>query len=680
LSTFLAADRPRKHPSLCERDISSPKVRCRERSAGKTGATSGKMPVPRSLSARLYALGLIAAGAVLILGALLLSATANTHSGFLWVQHSQEVMRTAGEMKADLLEAESEQRGYLLTRSPIYLSRIEDRMEAARRSAAALEALTFDNPVQNPRAARLRALVSRRIATMKVPLALAEAGRFKDAVAMVARGHGKSLMDELAGHDDEFMTAERRLLQLRLDEAEQRSAQGRDLLLLGVPTLAFLFIVLVLLLVASIRRPLRAMLDAMAAFGAGDLGARAPLAAGSSEFAGLAASYNAMAERLSAAIERQRASDEQLQAANAELLQRGEALAVRSHSTELLAAMAHRMQAARTDPDLTAVLAAFLPRVLPGTSGILYVRADSGDRMVKLVEWGNGASATDAAQSGSADQFAPDDCWALRRGQVHEVSVDSGDIACAHVAPGRGSHRCQPVLAGGDLVGLLYLEGEIGEDDRFRIAILVENVALALVNHRLQRALREQTIRDPLTNLFNRRYMEESLAVEAARSARAGTSLGILMCDIDHFKTFNDRFGHEAGDLLLQAVGTRLRAHFRDGDIACRYGGEEFVIIAPGADPLFLARRAEELRRAYAPAPRPAARSDQHVVRRGELAGGRERRLRAPSRRRPGAVRGQETGPRPGRHRRPAPGPSRCPVTAGRVPTLRTSRVHDNET
>lgn len=553
--------------------------------------------MPRSLSARLYALGLVAAGAVLILGALLLSATAETRSGFFWVQHSQEVMRTAQEMKADLLEAESEQRGYLLTRSPAYLSRIGGRMAAAGQSAAALQALTGDNPVQNPRARRLRALVAQRIAVMKMPLALARSGRFDAAVDLAARGRGKSLMDEMAGHDDEFMAAERRLLQLRLDEAEQRSSWSRDLLLLGIPALAFFFVGLVLLLVASIRRPLRAMLDAMAAFGAGDLGARAPLAAGSSEFAELAASYNAMAERLAAAIESQRASDQQLQAANAELLQRGEALAVRSRSTELLAAMAHRMQAARTDPELTAVLAGFLPRVLPETPGILYVRADSGDLMVKLVEWRNGAPATKVAPGVSGDHFAPADCWALRRGQVHEVSAQSGDIACTHVAPGHGAYRCQPVLAGGELVGLLYLEGEIGEDERFRIAILVENVALSLVNHRLQRTLREQSIRDPLTNLFNRRYMEEALAVETARSARAGTPLGIVMCDIDHFKTFNDRFGHEAGDLLLQAVGTRLRAHFRDGDLACRYGGEEFAIIAPGADPVLLARRAEDLRR-----------------------------------------------------------------------------------
>jgi diguanylate cyclase (GGDEF)-like protein len=544
--------------------------------------------MPKSLSARLYILGLLAAGAVLVLGALLLTAYVEMQTGFFWVQHSQEVMHTAEEVKANLLEAESGQRYYLLTRSSAYPTRIDEAAAAAEGDAARLEKLTEDNPIQHAAARQVRTLVARRVAIMKVPLALGRAGRFDQAAALISRGHGKSLMDAVARNDDAFMAAESRLLQLRVDRVESRSSWNRDLLVAGVPALAFFFAGIVLVLVGSIRRPVRAMLGAMSAFGDGDLDARAPSAAGSEEFGRLAACYNEMADRLSAAIERQRASDEQLQAANAELLRRGKALAVRSRSTELLAAMAHRMQACRTDPELTAVLASFLPRVLPTTPGILYVRNNSGNMMAKLVEWGGAR--------GSPDHFAPADCWALRRGKPHHVDQAGGDVCCAHVAGEAHTYRCEPILAGGELVGLFHLEGAIGEDESFRLAILIENVALSLTNHQLQRTLREQSIRDPLTNLFNRRYMEEALVLEAARSARGGAPLGIVMCDVDHFKTFNDRFGHEAGDLLLQAIGARIRAHFRDGDIPCRYGGEEFAIIAPGADTALLARRAEGLR------------------------------------------------------------------------------------
>ena len=95
--------------------------------------------------------------------------------------------------------------------------------------------------------------------------------------------------------------------------------------------------------------------------------------------------------------------------------------------------------------------------------------------------------------------------------------------------------------------------------------------------------LREQSSRDPLTGLFNRRYMEESLDREIRRAAREGYGLGILMADLDHFKELNDAFGHAAGDEVLRRIGRFLAAAVRGEDIACRFGGEEFVVILPKA-------------------------------------------------------------------------------------------------
>jgi diguanylate cyclase (GGDEF)-like protein len=126
--------------------------------------------------------------------------------------------------------------------------------------------------------------------------------------------------------------------------------------------------------------------------------------------------------------------------------------------------------------------------------------------------------------------------------------------------------------------------------------LLTENIALALVNEALRKRLREQSIRDALTGLFNRRYLEEALALETARATRSGSPLAIVMADVDHFKTFNDRHGHEAGDALLRAVGRLIQAEFRDGDIICRFGGEEFIIIAPGTTLEVVCARAEALR------------------------------------------------------------------------------------
>jgi diguanylate cyclase (GGDEF)-like protein len=117
---------------------------------------------------------------------------------------------------------------------------------------------------------------------------------------------------------------------------------------------------------------------------------------------------------------------------------------------------------------------------------------------------------------------------------------------------------------------------------------------------RLQGQLREQAIRDPLTNLYNRRYMQETFERELASAQRHQQAVTVIMMDIDHFKRLNDTYGHKAGDLMLQALGDLLRNETRDYDVACRYGGEEFVVIMPGARVETARPRAEQLRSQFA--------------------------------------------------------------------------------
>jgi len=123
-------------------------------------------------------------------------------------------------------------------------------------------------------------------------------------------------------------------------------------------------------------------------------------------------------------------------------------------------------------------------------------------------------------------------------------------------------------------------------------------VALNLANLKLRETLSNRSIRDPLTGLFNRRYLEESLERELFRALRNRESLGTLMLDLDHFKRFNDTFGHKTGDELLKQMGEFLVANPRGEDIACRYGGDEFTLILPGANLEAARRRAEKLEEA----------------------------------------------------------------------------------
>jgi diguanylate cyclase (GGDEF)-like protein len=129
---------------------------------------------------------------------------------------------------------------------------------------------------------------------------------------------------------------------------------------------------------------------------------------------------------------------------------------------------------------------------------------------------------------------------------------------------------------------------------------VAELLALSLANFRLRETLHAQSTRDPLTGLFNRRYMEDSLERELYRAAREDGTMGVIMADIDHFKVFNDRSGHVAGDVVLRSLAELLTSKVRAEDIVCRYGGEEFTILLPNAGLDETRVRAEMLREATA--------------------------------------------------------------------------------
>ncbi len=244
-----------------------------------------------------------------------------------------------------------------------------------------------------------------------------------------------------------------------------------------------------------------------------------------------------------------------------------------------------------------------MPRLFPGDSGSVTVLKASGNLMETMAVWG--------AHPPAQRVFGPDECWAFRRGRPHFVTVDNAPLRCAHLTPADGPTTfCVPMLAQGDNVGVLQFNfAQVDPDEqhdaagmvhstRARLATaLAEHTALALVNLRLREALRSQSIVDSLTGLFNRRYLENVLERECRRAVRAKRPLSVLMLDVDHFKQFNDTWGHDGGDAVLRELAGLMRGHFRGDDIACRYGGEEFVIVLAEASLESAYARAEELRR-----------------------------------------------------------------------------------
>lgn len=149
-------------------------------------------------------------------------------------------------------------------------------------------------------------------------------------------------------------------------------------------------------------------------------------------------------------------------------------------------------------------------------------------------------------------------------------------------------YLCVPLQAQGTVLGIVHLEFPAIFDDaermdrRRQLAVSVaDSISLALANLRLRESLHALSIRDPLTGLYNRRFMEEALSRELSRSLRSRKSLAVAMLDLDHFKNFNDTYGHQAGDLVLKEVAQLLLGFRQGSDVACRFGGEEFVLVLP---------------------------------------------------------------------------------------------------
>jgi len=262
------------------------------------------------------------------------------------------------------------------------------------------------------------------------------------------------------------------------------------------------------------------------------------------------------------------------------------------------------LKASLTPAEAYAAVECFGPQLFQGTTGKLYLIHPPGDYLEHVVTWGEA--------SPNEGTFPFRDCWALRRAQPHWVQDTHAEPLCGHVMPVSKSvlpYLCVPLIAQGKMLGLLHVQQlkmefrssenpdsmESGLDLASTVA---EEVALALANLNLRETLQEQSIRDPLTGLHNRRFLEDSLIRELARAKRKTQPLSIILLDIDHFKRVNDTFGHGAGDMVLRRLGLVLQAYVRESDIACRVGGEEFSLLLPEGPLQIATQRAEDIRKA----------------------------------------------------------------------------------
>lgn len=248
------------------------------------------------------------------------------------------------------------------------------------------------------------------------------------------------------------------------------------------------------------------------------------------------------------------------------------------------------------------VAATYLHKFLPGSGGAVYALYGGENRIETVATWPENQDAEPSFQS-----FSTEDCCAVRGGRLHTHLESPRGVGCRHFeGPIPAAYICFPLSALGETLGILHVTAAnavLFTPARLTLIQQVgEYAALRLANLKLKEKLQDQSIRDPLTGLYNRRFLETTLEQQlrgfGERHEGDGIGIGIIMADIDGFKLFNDTFGHEAGDHVLREIGALLRRSVRSEDIVCRYGGEEFLAVIPESSPESVCERGELMRNA----------------------------------------------------------------------------------
>ncbi|TXD41875.1 GGDEF domain-containing protein [Xanthomonas campestris] len=460
------------------------------------------------------------------------------------VSHTHEVIGRVDEIQARVLDAESAERGYLLTGNDAYLLDYQTSVERLPILIGNLRRKIADNPSQVAHLDQLQHLVDTRLKQIQHVLDVyADSGL--EAARTSIRQTAFRTTSAIREQALTMVQREQELLALRAESSRQSALLLLILALAGIPFgLAVVGTVYGLLM-----RELR---------------------------------HRAQAERHAAR-------------ANQELGESIGALQRSAADLNLLSSYTGLLQSCVSAEEALDVTSRTLAHLLPGIAGSVYLLRASQDRAEVISHWGT-------PLVHSASHLLPEECWALRRGQPHLIEDLARDAPCAHIdlpdASVAITTACLPMSAQGTQLGFLFLSAP-GPAPMPRLEIAeaaAEQLSLALSNLRLRESLRRQSIRDALTGLYNRRYLEEALSHELARCARRDLPLSVLMLDVDHFKQFNDGQGHAGGDLLLAAVGELLLTRLRAEDVACRYGGEEFTVILPETDGEEAMRVAEQIR------------------------------------------------------------------------------------
>jgi diguanylate cyclase (GGDEF)-like protein len=435
-----------------------------------------------------------------------------------WVVHTLKVMDTTDNLLAAVLDAESITRGYLVTNEPKYIKNFDDNIDVIWSYFRTLKKCIQDNKNELERVATLEPILNERLNSMQNMIEFKHSQQKLSEIGNLVN-RGQDLNQEIRSVLNDIYQSELKLLQDR--EAELIDNFNMSLfLIVFVSAIGIITLISILLYINYLLGYLNAF--------------------------------------------------------NKELEQRTKDLVKINEMNALLVG-------SDTLKETLHILSSYSRLLLPNFAGAIYLMKASANYLELITEWGD--------PKPGMRIFAPDQCWALKQGKIHEYSKNIDGIACVHTAnSGAQTYICAPLLSQSEIIGVLFLElnqsvhdakeiKNIIQKNKLLIQNLCSQIALAISNIRMHEVLKTRSTRDPLTHLYNRTFMSDTLERDLQRAKRKSASIAVIMMDIDTFKTVNDTFGHDAGDIILKRISNLLNDSVRGSDIICRYGGDEFLVI-----------------------------------------------------------------------------------------------------
>lgn len=470
------------------------------------------------------------------------------------IAHSLLVNKALNDLMSQMQDAETGQRGFLLSGRAPYLQPYYTALAQMRQSRAALgTALSQDSSALAPLDVLDKAIAA-KLQDLDRAVSLKSEGRSNEAVEMILADTGNQTMNAVRAALRDLGTDQVRRTNQMQAQIEQETRNYY--LILGVSILVNL------LLLAGLVQRFR----------------------------------NADIQRDSA----QQEVDER----NVELSRLLAAAARRNAQVQGLSELSRFLQSCANHVEAAGLLKQHLPPLMRAASGSLYLAVAEQDPLRRAFTWGD---------KKFVEFFAINECWAARLRQPFVQPFETGTASCAHLqseyasANNNNNIECLPLMAYGELLGIVVLEADAVGDAQESLEIegsrrfALEQVGLSIGNLKLRESLHHAATRDVLTGLYNRRFFDESSRREVLRAVRQqakgdNAGLALMMIDIDHFKLFNDQHGHEVGDQVLREVAQVLQSQTRGSDVAARYGGEEFTLVLADITDQHAFERAQRVR------------------------------------------------------------------------------------